>query len=106
MGKTGPAILNYIQAQKWIPRDENLAANLKFAIQQTQDKIEPPPLGTLNVLFFWVNDFNMNELLYFHHRREFHFLDHFDPVDEVSCPESHPQRLPLCSFAVICFNWS
>ena len=65
MGKTGPAILNYIQAQKWIPRDENLAANLKFAIQQTQDKIEPPPLGTLNVLFFWVNDFNMNELVYF-----------------------------------------
>ena len=65
MGKTGPAILNYIQAQKWIPRDENLAANLKFAIQQTQDKIEPPPAGTLNVLFFWVSDFNINELVYF-----------------------------------------
>lgn len=65
IGKTGPAILNYVHAQKWIPRDENLAANLKFAIQQTQDKIEPPPPGTLNVLFFWVNDFNFNELVYF-----------------------------------------
>ena len=65
MGNIGPAILNYIQAQKWIPRDENLAANLKFAIQQTQDKIEPPALGSLNVLFFWVNDFNINELVYF-----------------------------------------
>ncbi|MZH03300.1 MAG: hypothetical protein F3745_07890 [Nitrospinae bacterium] len=65
VGKTGPAILNYIQAQKWIPRDENLAANLKFAIQQTRDKIEPPAPGTLNVLFFWVNDFNINELIYF-----------------------------------------
>ncbi len=65
MGKTGPAILNYILAQEWIPRDENLAANLKFAIQQTQNKIEPPTPGTLNVLFFWVNDFNMNELVYF-----------------------------------------
>ena len=65
MGKTGPAILNYIQAQKWIPRDENLAANLKFAIQQTQDKIEPPAPGTLSVLFFWVNDFNYNELVTF-----------------------------------------
>jgi tetratricopeptide (TPR) repeat protein len=65
MGKTGPAILNYIQAQKWIPRDENLAANLKFAIKQTQDKIEPPPPGILNVIFFWVNDFNINELVYF-----------------------------------------
>ena len=65
MGKTGPAILNYIHAQKWIPRDENLAANLKFAIQQTQDKIEPPAPGTLNSLFFWINDFNYDELVYF-----------------------------------------
>ncbi len=65
MGKTGPAILNYIRAQKWIPRDENLEANLKFAIQQTRDKIELPPPGTLNVLFFWVNDLNFNELIAF-----------------------------------------
>jgi tetratricopeptide (TPR) repeat protein len=65
MGKTGPAILNYIRAKNLIPRDENLAANLKFAIQQTQDKIEAPPLGTLNILFFWVNDFSLNELIYF-----------------------------------------
>jgi tetratricopeptide (TPR) repeat protein len=65
VGKSGPAILNYIQAQKLIPRDENLMANLKFAIQQTKDKIEPPLPGTLNVLFFWVNNFNINELIYF-----------------------------------------
>ena len=51
MGKTGPAVLNYIRARKWIPRDENLEANLKFAIQQTQDKIELPPQGTLHPLF-------------------------------------------------------
>ena len=61
MGKTGPAILNYIQAKKWIPRDASLAANLKFAIQQTQDKIEPPPPGTPNIIFFWVKS---NILLY------------------------------------------
>jgi len=65
MGKTGPAVLNYIRARKLIPRNENLEANLKFAIQQTQDKIEIPPAGTLNVLFFWVNDFNFNELIVF-----------------------------------------
>ena len=53
MGKTGPAVLNYIHARKWIPRDENLEANLKFAIQQTWDKIEPPPPGTLSTFFFW-----------------------------------------------------
>jgi tetratricopeptide (TPR) repeat protein len=65
MGKTGPAVLNYIRAQKWIPRDENLEANLKFAIQQTQDKIGLPPPGTLSTLFFWSNDFNLSELIYF-----------------------------------------
>ena len=65
MGKTGHAILNYLKALKWIPGNENLHANLKFAIQQTQDKTELPPPGTLNVLFFWVNDFNINELIYF-----------------------------------------
>ena len=65
MGKTGLAVLNYIRARKWIPRDENLEANLKFAIQQTRDKIEIPPPGTLNVLLFWVNDLNFNELMIF-----------------------------------------
>ena len=64
MGKTGPAVINYIHARKWIPRDENLEANLKFAIQQTWDKIEPPPPGTLSTLFFWSNDFNLSELIY------------------------------------------
>ena len=64
IGNTGAAILNYIRAQKLIPRDENLEANLKFAIQQTQDKIEPPAPGTLSTLFFWSNDFNLNELIY------------------------------------------
>jgi tetratricopeptide (TPR) repeat protein len=65
MGKTGPAILNYVRAKNLIPRDENLVVNLKFAVQQTRDKIEVPPLGTLNILFFWVNDFSLNELIYF-----------------------------------------
>jgi len=61
LGKTGPAILNYIRAQKLIPRNENLQANLNFAIQQTQDKIPPPPLTALSTIFFWVNDLNLNE---------------------------------------------
>jgi tetratricopeptide (TPR) repeat protein len=60
-GKTGPAILNYIRARKWIPRDENLKANLKFATQQTQDKIEPPT--SEGTFFFWNNDLNLNELI-------------------------------------------
>ena len=61
LGKTGPAILNYIRAKKLIPRDENLQANLNFAIQQTRDKITPPPPDTLAILFFWVNNLSLNE---------------------------------------------
>jgi hypothetical protein len=61
LGKTGPAILNYIRAQKLIPRDENLQANMNFAIQQTRDKITPPQPDTLATLFFWVSDLSLNE---------------------------------------------
>ncbi|HIK58760.1 MAG: hypothetical protein ABGX43_03820 [Nitrospinaceae bacterium] len=63
LGNKGAAILNYIRAQKLIPRDENLKANLRFAIQQTQDKIEPPPPGTLATIFFWSSNFNLSELV-------------------------------------------
>ena len=61
LGKIGPAILNYMNAQKLIPRNENLQANLNFAIQQTRDKISPPARSALSTFFFWVNDLNMNE---------------------------------------------
>jgi hypothetical protein len=61
LGNIGPAILNYIRAQKLIPRDENLQANLNFAIQQTLDKINSPPPDKLATIFFWVNDLSLNE---------------------------------------------
>ena len=61
LGRIGPAILNYIRAQKLIPRDENLQANLNFAIQQTLDKITPSPPDKLATIFFWVNDLSLNE---------------------------------------------
>ena len=61
LGKIGPAILNYMNAQKLIPRNENLQANLNFAIQQTQDKISPPAHSALSTFFFWVNDLNVDE---------------------------------------------
>ena len=61
LGNIGPAILNYIRAQKLIPRDENLQANLNFAIQQTLDKITPSPPDKLATIFFWVNDLSPNE---------------------------------------------
>jgi hypothetical protein len=61
LGNIGPAILNYIRAQKLIPRDENLQANLNFAVQQTRDKITPPPPDKFATIFFWVNDLSLNE---------------------------------------------
>ena len=63
LGKTGPAILNYIRAYNFIPRDENLQANLNYAIQQTQDKIPLPDQGKILTLFFWVNDLSLGELI-------------------------------------------
>ena len=63
LGKTGSAILNYIRAYKFIPRDENLQANLNFAIQQTRDKIPLPEQSSLSTLFFWVNDLSLSENL-------------------------------------------
>ena len=63
LGKTGSAILNYIRAYKLIPRDENLQANLNFAIQQTRDKIPLPEQSSLSTLFFWVNDLSLSENL-------------------------------------------
>ena len=63
LGKTGSAILNYIRAYKLIPRDENLQANLNFAIQQTRDKIPLPEQSNLSTLFFWVNDLSLSENL-------------------------------------------
>ena len=63
LGKTGSAILNYIRAYKLIPRDENLQANLNFAIQQTRDKIPLPEQSSLSTFFFWVNDLSLSENL-------------------------------------------
>ena len=63
LGKTGPAILNYIRAHKLIPREENLQANLNFAIQQTRDQIPLPEPSPLSTLFFWVSDLSLSENL-------------------------------------------
>ncbi len=65
LGKVGLGISNYIRARKWIPRDENLEANLKFAIQQTRDQIDLPTPGFLNTFFFWNNNLNTQELIFF-----------------------------------------
>jgi len=65
LGKTGPSILNYIRAKKFLPRDESLDANLRVAILKTQDQLEPPSTSGLSSFFFWVNIFTKTEQLVF-----------------------------------------
>lgn len=43
VGHLGLAILNYERAKKLSPEDEDIAANIKFANQKTEDKIEAAP---------------------------------------------------------------
>ena len=52
LGKTGHAILNYLRAKLLLPRDENLDANLRYAISQTTDQLHPPQGGFLSGLIF------------------------------------------------------
>ncbi|MFQ5444475.1 MAG: hypothetical protein ACE5EK_07655 [Nitrospinales bacterium] len=65
LGQIGPSILNYIRAKQLLPRDESLTANLNYAIQKTQDQLEPQSPGGMTAVFFWVNNFNQTEHLIF-----------------------------------------
>jgi len=64
MNKIGQAILNYRRAQKIIPRFADLEMNLKYARQETRDKIEDKGYSQLlRTIFFWYYRFNRQELL-------------------------------------------
>jgi len=65
-GETGKAILNYRKAEFFIPRDEDLQANLKYAHGQVLDNIECKELVSfLENFCFWYFKLNVYELLYF-----------------------------------------
>ena len=58
-GNLPQAILHYTKAQNLLPRNEDVEANLRYAIRQTVDKLEAPiPSSTI---LFWTRDFNLNE---------------------------------------------
>ena len=63
LGNTGKAILNYLHAKRFLPRDQDLRANLKYAVQNTVDLIDWEDQSFLKSLFFWVDDFNLKEHL-------------------------------------------
>ena len=61
LGNTGSAILNYLQARSFLPRNENLDANLRYAINQTQDRLPPPRGGVISSLLFWIDPVSLIE---------------------------------------------
>ena len=60
-GETGRAILNYLKARERVPREEKVEANLLFAIQQTEDKLDWHIPDLITTLLFWVRDITLRE---------------------------------------------
>ncbi len=53
-GQLGRAIASYCRSQVFLPRDEDVRANLDFARKSAKDAIAPPgPGAVLATLFFW-----------------------------------------------------
>jgi hypothetical protein len=61
-GKTGEAIQHYLLARQFIPRNEDLEANLGYARQQAEDRIEPASSVVLRKIFFWYDRFSVKEM--------------------------------------------
>lgn len=53
-GELGRAIASYRRSQAFLPRDQDVAANLAFARKSARDAIHPPEPGAVaKTLFFW-----------------------------------------------------
>ena len=61
LGKTGNAILSYLRAKQLLPRNENLDANLRFAISQTEDQLNPQRVGFVYEFLFWIESISLSE---------------------------------------------
>jgi hypothetical protein len=63
-GKIGAAIQNYLLARQFIPRNEDLEANLGYARQRAEDRIEPASSGGFWKLFFWYDRLAIKEMVW------------------------------------------
>jgi tetratricopeptide (TPR) repeat protein len=61
MGSLPKAILNYVKAQNLLPRDEDVEANLEYAVRQTADQLDGRKPHVLESVLFWVGDLNLSE---------------------------------------------
>ena len=57
----GHAILNHLLAKSLLPRNENLDANLRYAISKTIDQLTPPPREFFYELLFWMKSISLIE---------------------------------------------
>jgi tetratricopeptide (TPR) repeat protein len=61
-GKLGEAIGSYLQAKRYLPRDGDLAANLKFARQSAKDDLPEWKTSVFETVFFWHRGLSPEEL--------------------------------------------
>ena len=63
-GKIGKALVTYRRAELFLPRDEDLQANIQHTLQLTTDKIEGrEPYAFLKSFCFWYPKLTMKELV-------------------------------------------
>jgi tetratricopeptide (TPR) repeat protein len=63
-GKIGKALVNYRRAELFMPRNEDLQANIQYALQQTIDKIEGrDPYSYIKSFCFWYSRLTIKELV-------------------------------------------
>ena len=61
MGNSPKAILNYVKAQKFLPRNEDVEANLEYAVRQTVDQLDGRKPHALESVLFWADGFSLSE---------------------------------------------
>jgi tetratricopeptide (TPR) repeat protein len=61
LGNLPKAILNYVKAQNLLPRNEDVEANLEYAIRQTVDQLDGRKPHALESILFWVRDLSLSE---------------------------------------------
>ena len=61
MDDVARAVLNYARAQTLLPRDEDIEANLEYALRQTVDQLDGRKPHALDSVVFWVRDLNLKE---------------------------------------------
>lgn len=60
-GNLPKVILNYVKAQNLLPRNEDVEANLEYALRQTVDQLDGRKPHVLESVLFWVGDLNLSE---------------------------------------------